>query len=300
MRKLLIIISIICLVSCASFNSESSDMPSWIYSPYTGYSSDTHIIAVGSAYNSEKAHYNALSELVTNFSVSVDTTTLVYDDGTSAVMKESAYVNSDISNIEGVDVLNTYYDGTLHYMRLCIDKNKVKKLYLNKVHTIEKEIATLLIDGNKAESIVEKLNCIEAVNSLIKEHNSKIQILSILTPYNKSYNLKQIKKDLLSGYTIAIDDDEIRQLLLPALEANNIRIDENSNNTLTCSFKNEISENKGRLYSKFVVNFTISDGKMKIVESQNEKVVANNKEGIAIMIDRKVMEFIEEKVRLYF
>ena len=275
-------------------------MPSWILSSYSGYSSDTHIIAVGSAYNSEKAHYNALSELVTNFSVSVDTTTLVYDDGTSAVMKESAYVNSDISNIEGVDVLNTYYDGTLHYMRLCIDKNKVKKLYLNNVHTIEKEIATLLIDGNKAESIVEKLNCIEAVNSLIKEHNSKIQILSILTPYNKSYNLKQIKKDLLSGYTIAIDDDEIRELLLPALEANNIRIDENSNNTLTCSFENEISENNGRLYSKFVVDLTISDGKMKIVESQNEKVVANNKDGIAIMIDRKVMEFIEEKVRLYF
>ena len=295
MKKILAFLLLALLISCTSTDIVDNT-PSWIYSPYEGYDTSDYIIAVGSAFSSEKAHYNAVSQIATSFNVNVNSALMIKDDGKNATMNESSLYNSDIHNLKGLDILDSYFDGKTHYVRLGLNKDKVSKLYLSNINEIAKDISLTLAKAKTSDSLIDKLNYIENLNGLVISFNENKQILSILTSYNKSFDAENIKTSILSGITVDVAN---LKSIIPYLEDKNIEISSSSKNKINMSLEVETTEKDDKYYAIFNLDFIVADGVSELIKTYRDRVVAINELDVKTKVDRKVTSYIDSLVELY-
>ena len=239
MKKLLkfaIALMILLLAGCASMLDST---PKWISSTYDSVLPEgKYLCAVGSGASRQDALNNAMATMAQAFSVSVNSIQTLKSSSTaatdsagsaaysdSAVMTDDSTLASNISEILGLEIHDTYQDkDSVYWVRVSLDRDKAMKLYGSKVSELLDSCDSLILEARTADNPLSglvSLSKAETVAARIDDFYSQMRIISGKNYSSKTPEIETVRKGIVSSMTFAVDvkcnDEQAASLLKAAI-----------------------------------------------------------------------------------
>ncbi len=202
---LIVILFSVSVASCASTNntaSSSSDtaqdspqtttgtLPTVFLNPNETYNNALYLVAVGSGDSLEQARQSALSTLLQQIEVSIDTsfeTNESYQESSGSAADISTQIfdsskSSSTGTLIAVEYGESHQDnlGRL-YAIAYINRQKVANIYRDRIEKTEKEIEQLLQNAATKEKLDKYAQYLKALN-LSKKNQALVQQLEVISP----------------------------------------------------------------------------------------------------------------------
>lgn len=291
MRKLLpfILIALLLLVSCAS--------SSWVSNPYSSYSRDKYVCAVGYGDSADTADINAKAELASLFGLRVTSVTArVVTETLSSYDENFIRTNSsyaDVDNLYGVEIVKRTVDKNGRHVSLCVMEKKPTLEYL--LGNIENERKAVMRLYSLVDENLGTLSGLENAHSLVSavsECNTHIAMINFLSGGTEEYldekrasdKWQEARESVSVAVTVTGDDTgAVKGELSSLLSGCGIRVAERVEDAeagLLCSISMREVQGSG-LASQFV--FAEYDAEVKLLEKKEGTIVLsmsyNGKEG---------------------
>ena len=256
-----------------SLRAGSTPAPEWVRDPYTKYSRQSTVAAVGMGTTRESAEKNALGNLVNIFGQSIQVDQKVsesYDQalrsGTIANWSENTQVNNTIitsSNMDtlvGAEIGDTWYDGRSEYSAVAI---------LNKAKAAE--VYTEMIQSNLA--MIDNLtNMTPAVKNSF-DGLVRYQFAAMIADINTSYgNLLSVIGAPVQGLKSGADYRLEVNNIIKAIPVN-LRVQNDRSGRIQGAFAKALSDlgfQSGGTNSRYTLNVNIVTTPVTIANNQNK------------------------------